>query len=900
MSARLHALPPSIRHRLDWPAIESTLRACQDPQVAAFSQAVTTVRECLSTAFNDGCDVADLVHAQAFTTDRLLITLWELLGLQANTSVALVAVGGYGRGELHPGSDIDILILHDISLDEAAQEGLSRFFTLLWDMDLQPGHSVRSIDECVIQAAADITVATNLVECRPLAGNKQLLERLEALIAPQHMWNSRAFFAAKLEEQTARHQRYGETAYRLEPNIKESPGGLRDIQMIGWVTKRQFGSGAFEKLVSQGFLTLAEYEDLMAGQSYLWRVRFALHMLSGRKEDRLLFDFQRRMATLLGFTDADNNLAVEQFMQEYFRNVIRLERLNEMLLQHFREAILLDMEDDDIIPINRRFQSRRGYLEVTDPQVFLRYPPALLEVFLLLQQHPELKGIRASTIRLIRTHRDLINDAFRADLGCRSLFMEILRQPHGVTRQLRRMNRYGVLARYLPAFGQIVGRMQYDLFHVYTVDEHTLTVIRNLRRFAIAEHNEEVPECSRIYRLLPKPELLLLAGLFHDIAKGRGGDHSELGAEDARRFCMDHGLSIYDANLVSWLVKSHLLMSLTAQRRDISDPDVIHEFALQMGNAMRLNYLYLLTVADIRSTNPKMWNSWKNALLSNLYDATLRMLRRGLENPPDQDELLGEVQMHALSILRQRGIDEPSCLGLWAQLDADYFLRHSADEIVWHTLAIHDAQEADLPLVQVREETARGGTEIFLYTRDHPNVFAQTTTALMQLGLDIVDARIITTATGYSLNTFLVLEDSGGVIHQAFRAAEIVDYLHQHVADPQRAPKPIRRSQPRQLKHFDVPTHVHFDAQSQRQRTVLHVTTADRPGLLAKISLVLTDCGLRVHNAKIATAGETAEDVFYVTDLEGEVISDPQQQAQIRDKLVAALEMPAAPSVVNA
>ncbi|MCG5493911.1 [protein-PII] uridylyltransferase [Ectothiorhodospira variabilis] len=890
MSA-LRPLPESIQQRLDWESQEQRLRAHSPPDKQTYVDALNHVRLTLETAFAEGCDVTDLVQARAATMDRLLISAWAGMALDQEETLGLAAVGGYGRGDLHPGSDVDILILFQNGISPGIEERLGAFVTFLWDIGLELGHSVRNLEDCSREAAADITVATNLLESRPLTGPESLFSELESRINPERMWNSRAFFCAKLDEQEARHQRFGETAYRLEPNLKESPGGLRDIQMIGWVTQRHFGSSALAELVAHGFLTQAEYHDLMDGQAFLWRVRFALHMLSGRKEDRLLFDYQRRLANLLGFSDHDHNLAVEQFMQQYFRTVMELERLNEMLLQHFSEAILLDETDDDIVPINRRFQARRGFLEITHPRVFRQYPPALLEVFLLLQQHPDLKGIRASTIREIRCHRGLIDDNFRQDLACRSLFMEILRQPHGVTEQLRRMNRYGVLAAYLPAFALIVGRMQYDLFHVFTVDEHTLAVIRNLRRFASSEHDEELPECSRLFRRIPKPELLYLAGLFHDIAKGRGGDHSELGAEEAREFCLRHGLALYDANLVGWLVRAHLLMSLTAQRRDISDPDVIMEFASQVGNTMRLNYLYLLTVADIRGTNPKLWNSWKNSLLNNLYASTQRMLRRGLDNPPDQDELVGEVQTHALELLKSRGVDEEHCFAIWNDFDVDYFLRHSADEIAWHTRAIHEVDEEDLPLVQVRQETARGSTEIFLYTEDHPHLFALTSTALTQLGLDIVDARIITTSSHRTLDTFLVLEDTGQPIDNPFRVQEIGRLLKERLKEPDRRPNMVRRSTPRQLKHFDVPTEVSFAPHTHHLRTVLKISTADRPGLLSRIGIILTDCQVKVHNAKIATAGEQADDVFYISNLDDTPISDPERQALIASRLREALEI---------
>ena len=880
-------LPDAVAHPLDWEYHDRRLRA-HPADVATYSDFLDATRRTLAAGFRSGVSVVELVHGRAAIIDRLLGLAWEGFGLGRYPKLALVAVGGYGRGELHPGSDVDLLLLCDTELTEDCGDDIGRFLTFLWDIGLDVGHSVRSLDECMQEARRDITVATNLMEARLLAGDETLMDRLEQSMSPARLWASNEYFFAKLREQDARHHRYGDTAYRLEPNLKESPGGLRDIQMIGWVTHRHFGGSSLHELVEHHFLNEEEYRDLIDGQTFLWRVRFALHTLTGRREDRLLFDHQRSLADQLGFTDQNHNLAVEQFMQQYFRTVMELERLNEILLQHFKEAMLPDDGDDTPVPINRRFQARHGYLETVNDRVFLRHPPALLELFLLLEQHPDLKGVRASTIRQIRTHRSLIDEDFRSSPACRSLFMEILRQPRGVTNQLRRMNRYGILAAYLPAFGMIVGRMQYDLFHAFTVDEHTLFVVRNLRRFAVPELADELPHCSHVFKAIPKPELLYLAGLFHDIAKGRGGDHSELGAEEAREFCLQHGLSRYDANLVSWLVRVHLLMSLTAQRRDISDPDVVLEFATQVGNSMRLDHLYLLTVADIRGTNPDHWNSWKDSLLATLYGATQRMLRRGLDNPLGQDELMGEVQTQALDLLRGAGVDEAACLALWKAFEPEYFLRHSADEIAWHTRAVLEADTT--PLVRVRQETARGSTEIFVYTDDHPHLFALTTTALTQLGLDIVDARIITTRNGKTLDTYLVLEDPGLPVDGDMRMDEIAQTLTRRLANPDRPPTAVVRDTPRRLRHFNVPTRIEFGEKLYFNRTVLAITTGDRPGLLSRIGTTLTRCGIRVHNAKIATAGEQADDVFYITDLEDRPVTDSARQAEIEKALREALE----------
>ncbi|HMB60289.1 MAG TPA: [protein-PII] uridylyltransferase, partial [Xanthomonadales bacterium] len=595
-----------------------------------------------------GEDVVQLVHARAWVVEQLLLLAWHRV-MPELVNICLVAVGGFGRGELHPHSDVDLLILLD---DEAGEdiprEAMENFIQLLWDAGFYLGHSVRTVGECVEEAKADVSTATTLMEGRLLDGPAVLFQRLQSAITPQKMWPAGAFFEAKFEEQHQRHARYHDTAYNLEPNIKEGPGGLRDIQMIAWVAKRHFGAQTLHGLVEHGFLTETEYTDLVSDQRFLWRVRYALHLLAGRAEDRLLFDHQRQVAERLGFSDNEANLAVEQFMQTYYRTVMQLERLNERLLQLFQEE-LLAAGSEPAQPLGEEFQVCHNYLEARDDGVFLRRPAAMMEMFLLLARHEELKGVSASTIRLVRDNLYLVDDEFRKDKVVANYFLELLRQPEGVYTQLQRMNRYGVLAEFIPAFGNIVGRMQYDLFHVYTVDQHTLFVVRNLRRFAYGKYRDRFPHCLSVFKRIERPELLYLAALFHDIAKGRGGDHSELGAVDAQEFCAGLELGSADAEMISWLVKQHLLMSRTAQRKDLTDPATIQEFAARVGTARYLDYLYLLTVADIAATSPPLWNNWKNGLLWDLYLQTGAALRRGLENPLQRATAIRETRASALS-----------------------------------------------------------------------------------------------------------------------------------------------------------------------------------------------------------------------------------------------------------
>jgi [protein-PII] uridylyltransferase len=834
-------------------------------KLKTFRDAIQNSSQQLAREFNEGQTASILVHKRANTIDLVLSQAWQHIMGADNKDLALIAVGGYGRRELHPGSDIDILILVGTRNVKKFHDQLETFITLLWDIGIEVGQSVRTIRECVREAKADITVITNLVESRLVCGPPALYQKLSDSVGPDKIWPSKKFFEAKRQEQVERHHRFNDAFYNLEPNVKEGPGGLRDLQMIGWVAKRHFNANTLHELVHHHFLTETEYWTLMESQEFLWKVRMGLHIETGRREDRLLFDHQKVLAEKLGYSATERTMAVERFMRDYYRAIMELNRLNDMLLQLFKEAILYTRDAQKVTRLNRRFQVRQGFIEVTEKNIFQRYPFALLEIFLLLQQNTELHGIRASTIRLMRDHRHLINDAFRKDLRNRSLFMEILRQPTGVTTQLRRMNRYGILAEYIPAFGRIVAIMQYDLFHVYTVDQHTLMVLRNMRRFSVAEFSHEFPLCSKIHQHLPKPEILYLAGLFHDIAKGRGGDHSNLGAQDALEFCLHHGMSQYDARFVSWLVRHHLVMSRTAQHQDVSDPDVITAFSQLVGDQRHLDYLYLLTVADVCATSPKLWNSWRDALLKQLYTATKRALRRGLENPIDRNERLVETKEDALERLKSREIDEQAAHAFWAGIDDEYFFRYTGAEIAWHTRAILDNQSDELPLILVRNESRRGGTEIFVYTPDQKDLFATITHALDQMRLNIVDARIITTRGDYILDTFIVLDESGQPIVDSHRARQIMDNLKRDI----RAPHKQHPEQPtiqRRLKHFRIPVEISFSTDLIAQRTVMELVSADRPGLLSKVADAMAECNVSIENARIATIGERVEDIFVLTD----------------------------------
>ncbi len=874
---------------------ERALRESTDA-LGVFRSALRHGREALKQDYFDSPRHApQLVALQAWLVDELLMRAWQrhLPLAPKRTAVALIAVGGYGRGELHPASDVDIMLL--LKRGDGTKIGAfaEPFLRFLWDMGLEIGHSVRSLKDCVQEAKKDVTVATNLMETRLLAGDAPLFRKMRKLTGASKIWDSKKFFEAKRNEQRARHARFEDTAYNLEPNIKEGPGGLRDIQTISWVTQRHFGTQSLHELVEREFLSEAEYRTLVRGRDLLWQVRCGLHHLAGRREERVLFDHQRALAKLFGYRDREGALAVEQFMKRYYRTIKDLSLLNEILLQHFDEAIL-KRGRAKIVPINRRFQSHNGFLEVRNMRVFERTSFALLELFQIMQTHPELKGVRADTIRLVRANLDRINAAFRRDLACRSLFMEILRAPSGITHELRRMNAYGVLGRYIPAFGRVVGQMQHDLFHVYTVDSHTLFVVRNLRRFMIPKFNHEFPLASNIIQSLVKPERLYLGGLFHDIAKGRGGDHSILGQQEAESFCQLHQMSEYDTRFVSWLVRHHLAMSNTAQREDIFDAEVVRRFALLVGDKEHLDNIYLLTVADMRGTSPKVWNVWKGRLLSMLYHATLHELRRGVAQPIDLDARVTDLHNEVLERLSDREIASALIEEHWRRMDTDYFLRHDAESLAWHTEVIVTTPQSALPLVAVRHHPEAGGTEILTYTQDRKGLFVDLTAGIDRLNLSVWDARIHTTRYGFALDTFVVLDQANQPITDEAGLEKIQAVMREQLLNPRPGRDPQHAYVSRTLKHFPIETSVTFGLSPNGQTTVMEVTAQDRPGLLYQVALALATCKVMLVTAKVATFGERAEDIFFILTPDGDLVSDLALQATIKKEIVQRLDPQAA------
>ena len=833
----------------------------------------------LQQQFDAGSSIEDLVYQRASFVDEILTQIWQQ-HISDDTPVSLIAVGGYGRGELHPYSDIDVLILLDESISDTPPDSLSSFLTQLWDVGLEIGHSVRTIQECRQQAEDDITIATNLLEARLLCGHSALFESLQQLTVTNKTWDTRRFFELKRQEQLDRHQRYNDTANNLEPNIKESPGGLRDIQVVNWVAQQHFDVKNLEGLRQKGFLANSEYETLQKAQNFLWTIRFVLHHLAGRKQEKLMIDFQRELAKKPGYKDDDSRLAVEKFMKDYYRCARSVRQMNSLLLQLFEETIILADEPREVRVINRRFQSHNGYLETINPGIFAYYPYALLEVFLILQQNPELKGVRASTIRQIHAHLHLIDDNFRRDIKNRTLFMEIIRQPKGVTHEFRRMNELGVLGAYLLEFGRVVGQMQHDLFHAYTVDEHTLFLVGNLRRFSCEENREEFPLCSEVFNQLSKPEILYIAGIYHDIAKGRGGDHSVLGVVDAKAFCERHNLSEYDTNIVAFLIRYHLAMSTTAQKSDLEDPTVIKKFADLVETTERLNYLYLLTVADIRATNNNLWNGWRDSLLKQLYHSTHQWIEHTEAQAKSTREKSYKKYQEAMQQLLANGRSQEDISQLWHAYDLDYFLRHSIDELVWQSEQRLDHMDDD-PLIALRKHNDQLTLEIFIVTHDRAGIFAAITAALEQCQLNVLDAKINVTNEHDALNTFIVNGDR-------LDTRQITRSLEKQLANTSHVKPYSPTITPRTMKLFKTQPNIEFETNLQQNHTVMSLHTHDRPGLVSAIAQVFLACKVQLINAKINTLGDQVEDVFFITTADENAL-DELEENDLKEQLLVNL-----------
>lgn len=855
--------------------------------VSQLRSELSDVAGVIGQQFEASAPVTPLLEQRCSAVDQTLTQLWNACALD-KTDIALIAVGGYGRGELFPSSDVDLLILlGQPNNDSDAQ--VSAFVSSLWDLGLKIGHSVRSIDECLALAVDDITVMTTLLETRLLVGPSAVYDKLLSELDERDIWKSGAFFTAKLEEQTQRHEKYGLTGYSLEPNVKSSPGGLRDIQVIGWIARRHFGS-ALERLPTGEFLTEQELDLLMSGQDYLSRVRFALHHLTGRDEDRLLFEHQQTLARLWGFEDG-GKLAVEQFMQAYFRNVQAVSHVSALLVDIYQKT-LLQAETSSATVIDEDFELIDDRISARQATVFTHNPSNLLRLFAVIGRDKRIKRIDPETTRLLRASADLIDKTFREDPVNRRLFRDVLSSPYSMTKQLRRMLRHGVLGRYLLEFEKIVGQMQFDMFHAYTVDAHTMQVIANSRRFLRADYTDRFPVTTRIAQRLRNPLLLFVAALYHDIGKGRGGDHSQLGAVDARLFCERHFFDEPDTELVVWLVKNHLFMSSFSQKRDISDPREIQRFAEHMSTEERLDYLFTLTVADINGTNPELWNAWRSSLLRHLYTETRRALRRGLANPLAREDVIAATKKAAAHLLEFRGFLDDELDSIWAARGNDYFLRERPEDIAWHTEAIADFDSNGTPLIllkQSSESLIANATQIFVHTANTSNVFSRVCSALELLDLSINDARIYSGTDGATLDTFFVLKADGTPVDSdpdTLHLIETAIFKALTATSISTAQQRITRT----LRSFLSPTAITFIEDEGRNLTIMEISSPDRPGLLAQIGQILDRSNIAIQAAKIQTLGERVEDVFFLTNTKGNRLDDAATCELLRVELCEALD----------
>lgn len=859
------------------------------------------IEDDISVALAKGVDIRSLVEARAEAIDSLLIELFKLHDLQ-QTELALFAVGGYGRGELSPYSDVDILLLSPDNLDKDTSQKVDAFVARLWDIGIEPGLAVRSIKDC-FQVATDITVATNLLEGRLLAGNETLRNVPNEIV--QQLWSQKDFYEAKMAEARARHLRHNDTEYNLEPDIKKSPGGLRDIHTIGWITKRYFRIGKLYDLVPQEFLTEREFDELMFAEGFLWRIRHHLHRLTGRNENKLLFDYQREIAERMGYhaePDDEPNAAVEAFMRDYYRCAMQISTLSEMLTSHYYETLIEARLPESERPkksiLNARFNQVGDHIAMAHHHVFAQHPEAILEMFLLMGQHG-IKYIRTRTLRALKIAARGIDQNYRENERHKQLFLENLKEQNYLYQRLRIMKRYGVLANYLPQFANLVGLMQYDLFHRYTVDAHILLLVRILHRFTDPKYKDDFALVSSIYKRIERKEIIVLAAIFHDIAKGRGGDHSELGEIDAIEFCLSHGMSEADAKLIGWLTRYHLLMSMTAQKQDISDPEVVTRFANLVGNVTHLNHLYVLTVADMNATNPQLWNSWRASLMKQLYIQTRRILRADLDAPTNRQEMIATTRQQALAMLDKvdnQHMNRDEVLALWDELGDEYFLREIPEAIMWHTEAIlnhppigkaSDASSEPLIVLREHRELALDAVQIFIYTQNQANLFAVTMAVFDQMNLDVLDARIITATRDFALDSYVLLDRHGTLLTDPESREELSRRLIEAFKNPE-TPKLVQKRLPRRLKNFQVPTTIDFNYNEASHQHVMSLTTLDQPGLLARIGQVFLNEGIEVHAARITTLGERAEDMFYISDIGDAMLSDTKLE-RLKNTLIEVL-----------
>ena len=855
---------------------------------------ISELRSTIESKYWSNTPIRQLLQEYSQGIDKILTKIW-LNHFETDSNSALYAVGGYGRGELHPHSDIDLLLVSE-NLDRE-KSAVEQFFQEVFDLNLEVGHSARDIASCTEEASKDITVATAISEKRLIVGDQSLSGKIEDSSTKSKVWPSAPFFSSKLEEQKSRHKQFEDSEYNLEPNVKSSPGALRDIHTILWICQKQYETSDIEELAKIGVLTDQERDWLIAGRDFLWWVRFGLHLLAGRKEDRLTFAYQRELALKFSTTEQrDTKLLVESFMQQYYQHAIAISEVNDIIMQHFRETMHPEKTKASV-RINDRFSVCNGYLELSDESVFENTPSALMEMFVVMANNPQIEGVHSKTIRIVRDSLHLINESFRSNKEICALFIKLLKSPFTLVSQLTRMRRYGILGRYIPAFGSVIGQMQHDLFHTYTVDAHTMLVIRNMRRFRYRSAQESYPIAYHCARSIPKVELLYLAGLFHDIGKGSGTDHSIAGSAVAGAFCESHKLSNADTELVCWLVENHLYMSTVSQREDIYDPKVVINFASKVNSEVRLDYLYALTVADINATNPSLWNSWRATLLRHLYLEARKVLRNQSEYQTDRGEMIKAHQERALEkIGDQHAI--PKIEDLWSNLGHDVFLRNTAKQIAKLTedLLSHNLESG--PFVEVinlhSPLPGEGATQIHVYDKDKEALFARSVACLAKQQLSIMDASINTNKNGICFDTYTVLNQDGEPIESSSaRRAEIKESLIQQLSDANSEFFEARMNSQRvtrQLKEFKTKTKVQVSNALSSSDLKLRILAADRPGLLVIISRILLEHEYTISTAKIATLGENIEDTFVIQGKSTETPLDKSLMSKLEQQIASKID----------
>jgi [protein-PII] uridylyltransferase len=842
--------------------------------------------------FEQQVDIDILVYLRSQFIDRLLERLWCFYQIPKHVSsffkrnrIALIAVGGYGRAELHPLSDIDILILSDYPLAKEIEKQISDLVRLLWDLHLDIGHSVRTLRICLQEAKNDITIMTNLIESRLISGNQLLLDELHKQIFSDKIWPSRAFYKAKIQEQQERHKQYHSTSYNLEPDLKNSPGGLRDMQTIQWIAIRHFGGEFLQKMADFKYLTHEDIADFKTCRKFLWRIRFALHCVISRYDNRLLFDRQLSIANMLGYK-GEGNAPVEKMMHDYYRVAHNITELNQMLLQLFYESILEHPPQNKPYNIDEHFQIRENLIDIKNDNLFKTDPVMIMQLFYTILLNPQITGLYSNTIRQLRSARRKLSTLLCEAPKSRQIFMKIIKHPDAIKKAILPMHQYGILAAYIPDWKHIAGMMQFDLFHTYTVDEHTIRLLIELDNLKTDSGKRKHPNSSTVFTKLSKPELLIISGLFHDIGKGRHGDHSEIGAQLVEKFCQLHELETKDIDLICWLVRYHLLMSVTAQSQDLQDPAVIRGFIQQVKSKRRLQYLLCLTVADVCATNETLWNSWKQSLIRQLYFTAMHSFDSGIHQIPEQRSIARQHKQEALAILLAENYDQQQINDFWLDYRVDYFLRYTTEQIVRHAqhLLHHDLSQT---LVLINLNSHHGGSEVFIYSPDRPYLFATVCNTLSMHNLTIHDALIITNKKGFALDTFIVLEPNGQTI-QKDRHQGIINALKKALQQPVYQAARIKPPKKR-LQSFSVPTQVNFLSAFNERQTYMELIALDMPGLLACVGEIFANLDLSLRSAKIATIGEHIEDLFILTDKHNNALDDNTCN-QLRESIITTID----------